>query len=70
MSRDDLVAFFVNVYNMLVIHGTCARGSPKNTAERLSARPPPSIPAHRRRRLAMFEFLENDQYLWPAIEQG
>mmetsp|Transcript_21685 Transcript_21685/g.41419 ORF Transcript_21685/g.41419 Transcript_21685/m.41419 type:complete len:599 (+) Transcript_21685:1-1797(+) len=35
MSRDDLVAFFVNVYNMLVIHGTCARGSPKNTAERL-----------------------------------
>eukprot|EP00240_Pyramimonas_obovata_P000549 CAMPEP_0118922860 /NCGR_PEP_ID=MMETSP1169-20130426/1626_1 /TAXON_ID=36882 /ORGANISM="Pyramimonas obovata, Strain CCMP722" /LENGTH=537 /DNA_ID=CAMNT_0006863787 /DNA_START=279 /DNA_END=1892 /DNA_ORIENTATION=+ len=36
MSREELIAFYINVYNMLVIHATVVRGPPQNTAERLS----------------------------------
>eukprot|EP00959_Pyramimonas_sp_CCMP1952_P234653 4902888-Pyramimonas_sp.AAC.1 len=42
MSREEKIAFFINVYNMLVIHATVVRGPPKNTAERLSECPPRS----------------------------
>lgn len=35
LSREERMAFFINVYNALVIHGTCAFGTPKNTLERL-----------------------------------
>lgn len=31
-----MTAFFINVYNMLVIHGTVVRGAPTNTAARLA----------------------------------
>ena len=36
LSREERLAFFINVYNALVIHGTCVFGTPKNTLERLS----------------------------------
>lgn len=36
MSAAELTAFFINVYNMLVIHATVARGAPADIAARLS----------------------------------
>lgn len=35
MNRDQRTAFFINLYNALVIHGTCVFGAPKTTLERL-----------------------------------
>ena len=35
LTREERMAFFINVYNALVIHGTCVFGTPKNTLERL-----------------------------------
>ncbi|CEG01687.1 Domain of unknown function DUF547 [Ostreococcus tauri] len=35
LSREERIAFFINVYNALVIHATCVFGAPKNTIERL-----------------------------------
>lgn len=35
LSREERMAFFINLYNALVIHGTCVFGTPKNTLERL-----------------------------------
>lgn len=35
LSREERMAFFINVYNALVIHATCVFGTPKNTLERL-----------------------------------
>ena len=35
LSREERMAFFINVYNALVIHATCVFGSPKTTLERL-----------------------------------
>eukprot|EP00239_Pterosperma_sp_CCMP1384_P006391 CAMPEP_0197856262 /NCGR_PEP_ID=MMETSP1438-20131217/28240_1 /TAXON_ID=1461541 /ORGANISM="Pterosperma sp., Strain CCMP1384" /LENGTH=548 /DNA_ID=CAMNT_0043471667 /DNA_START=559 /DNA_END=2205 /DNA_ORIENTATION=+ len=35
LSRDEKTAFFINVYNMLIIHGTVVRGSPSDTLGRV-----------------------------------
>lgn len=35
LNRDQRTAFFINLYNALVIHGTCVFGAPKTTLERL-----------------------------------
>ncbi len=34
MSREDKLAFFINIYNALVIHGNIERGTPTNTWQR------------------------------------
>ena len=44
LSRAELMAFFINVYNMLVIHATCVLGAPTNTAARLRTPPSPLPP--------------------------
>ena len=36
LNRDELMAFFINIYNALVIHATVAFGTPTRTIERLS----------------------------------
>jgi hypothetical protein len=33
-SRDEKVAFFINIYNALVIHGNVVRGPPSNLWQR------------------------------------
>eukprot|EP00238_Polyblepharides_amylifera_P007352 CAMPEP_0196585584 /NCGR_PEP_ID=MMETSP1081-20130531/51207_1 /TAXON_ID=36882 /ORGANISM="Pyramimonas amylifera, Strain CCMP720" /LENGTH=592 /DNA_ID=CAMNT_0041907181 /DNA_START=167 /DNA_END=1945 /DNA_ORIENTATION=- len=35
MSREELMAFFINVYNILVVHATCDIGAPGSLIERL-----------------------------------
>ena len=37
-SRDEKVAFFINIYNALVIHGNIERSPPANTWQRYKAR--------------------------------
>ena len=32
--REDKLAFFINIYNALVIHGNIERGTPTNTYQR------------------------------------
>jgi glutaredoxin len=34
MSREEKIAFFINIYNALVIHATVAQGPPKNAMQR------------------------------------
>ena len=34
-SNEERIAFWVNIYNALIVHGTALRGSPQTTPERL-----------------------------------
>ena len=34
ISRDEKLAFFINIYNALVVHGNIEKGIPKNTWQR------------------------------------
>ena len=34
LTRDEKIAFFVNVYNALIVHATAVKGAPKNVVER------------------------------------
>ena len=35
MSQDEIKAFFINIYNALVIHATIENGSPSNWLSRI-----------------------------------
>ncbi len=36
LSREEKLAFFINIYNALVIHGTVEKGVPSNLWQRCS----------------------------------
>ena len=40
LNREQKLAFFINVYNALVVHGNIATGHPTNVWQRWKVRPP------------------------------